>query len=55
MKADGAALLETSSKRRRATVPNKADWLDGRWAGFRSADAGDDPRRGETGVDIATC
>src|ERR1700709_1995039 len=33
--------------------PNKADWLDGKWAGFKSADAEEDPRRGVTGVDIA--
>jgi 2-oxoglutarate dehydrogenase E1 component len=33
--------------------PNKADWLDGRWSGLRAAESGtDDPRRGETGVDI---
>ncbi len=30
--------------------PNKADWLDGRWAGMGFAE--DDARRGETGVDI---
>ncbi len=29
--------------------PNKADWLDGRWAGMGFAE--DDARRGETGVD----
>ncbi len=34
--------------------PNKADWLDGRWAGFKAAqDLADDDRRGETGVDLA--
>ncbi len=30
--------------------PNKADWLDGRWAGMGFAD--DDARRGETGVNV---
>ena len=30
--------------------PNKADWLDGRWAGLGFAE--DEERRGETGVDI---
>jgi 2-oxoglutarate dehydrogenase E1 component len=30
--------------------PNKADWLDGRWSGM--GHAGDDERRGLTGVDI---
>src|ERR1700751_693198 len=33
--------------------PNKADWLDGKWAGFKSADAEEDARRGVTGVDVA--
>ncbi len=28
--------------------PNKADWLDGKWAGYRTAEEGD--RRGDTGV-----
>jgi len=30
--------------------PNRADWLDGRWAGFETAGAGD--RRGETSVPL---
>lgn len=36
--------------------PNKADWLDGRWAGLRSADDlrdVKDARRGDTGVDLS--
>ena len=33
---------------------NKADWLDGRWTGFKKAETGDDPRRGKTGVDMDT-
>jgi 2-oxoglutarate dehydrogenase E1 component len=32
---------------------NKADWLDGRWAGMKSAKDHEEPRRGETGVDVA--
>ncbi len=32
---------------------NKADWLDGRWAGLKSALDHDDPRKGQTGVEIA--
>jgi 2-oxoglutarate dehydrogenase E1 component len=32
--------------------PNKADWLDGRWAGLEQARGLDDPRRGQTGVEI---
>ena len=31
-------------------LPNKADWLDGKWSGLRQAEEG--PRRGQTGVDI---
>ncbi|MES1991465.1 MAG: 2-oxoglutarate dehydrogenase E1 component [Pseudomonadota bacterium] len=30
--------------------PNKADWLDGRWAGLGRAEG--EPHRGETGVDL---
>ena len=33
--------------------PNKADWLDGRWAGLVSAEGlSEDARRGQTGVDL---
>src|SRR4029078_2674290 len=32
---------------------NKADWLDGQWAGFKSADQEEDERRGVPGVDIS--
>ena len=33
--------------------PNKADWLDGRWAGLVSAEGlGEDARRGQTGVEL---
>jgi 2-oxoglutarate dehydrogenase E1 component len=31
---------------------NKADWLDGRWAGMKAAKDYDDPRRGSTGVEV---
>jgi 2-oxoglutarate dehydrogenase E1 component len=31
---------------------NKADWLDGRWAGLKTAGAQDEARRGTTGVDM---
>jgi 2-oxoglutarate dehydrogenase E1 component len=33
--------------------PNKADWLDGAWAGLKIAETGDAPRRGTTGLPIA--
>jgi len=32
---------------------NKADWLDGRWAHLSYAKDADDPRRGQTGYDLA--
>ena len=32
--------------------PNKADWLDGRWAHLSYARDSDDPRRGQTGYDL---
>lgn len=35
--------------------PNKADWLDGRWAGLKAVrEDSDDPRRGQTGVPVET-
>jgi 2-oxoglutarate dehydrogenase E1 component len=34
--------------------PNKADWLDGRWAGLTTTKIDDDPRKGQTGVEIKT-
>ncbi|MCB5174470.1 2-oxoglutarate dehydrogenase E1 component [Microvirga lenta] len=35
--------------------PNKADWLDGRWAGLKAVrEDMDDPRRGQTGVSVET-
>src|SRR5205807_5588052 len=32
---------------------NKADWLDGRWSGFKVARDHEDARRGQTGIDVA--
>jgi 2-oxoglutarate dehydrogenase E1 component len=42
--------LEDEYKAAEGYKPNKADWLDGRWAGLGFAE--DDARRGKTGVDI---
>jgi 2-oxoglutarate dehydrogenase E1 component len=42
--------FETSTTYR----PNKADWLDGAWAGLKVAETGDGPRRGVTGLPIET-
>jgi 2-oxoglutarate dehydrogenase E1 component len=51
MKADWRARLEAEFEAGQSYKPNKADWLDGKWAGLRAASSvDDDPRRGQTGV-----
>jgi len=52
-KADWRARLDAELEAGTGYKPNKADWLDGKWAGFKSADAEEDPRRGVTGVDLS--
>lgn len=52
-KADWRARLDAELEAGSSYRPNKADWLDGKWAGFKSADQEEDPRRGITGVDLA--
>jgi 2-oxoglutarate dehydrogenase E1 component len=52
-KADWRARLDAELEAGSGYKPNKADWLDGKWAGFKSADAEEDARRGTTGVDLA--
>jgi 2-oxoglutarate dehydrogenase E1 component len=54
MKADWRHRLDVELEAAQSYRANKADWLDGRWAGFKRADGVDDPRRGHTGVAIAT-
>ncbi len=54
MKADWRGRLDVELEAALSYRANKADWLDGRWAGFKTAGDGDDPRRGKTGVDIGT-
>ncbi len=54
MKADWRARLDTELEAAQSYRANKADWLDGRWAGFKSVHDADDPRRGQTGVELAT-
>ncbi len=52
-KADWRARLDAEYEAVQSYKPNKADWLDGRWAGLKAAgELGDDPRRGKTGLDI---
>ncbi|MCZ7660134.1 MAG: 2-oxoglutarate dehydrogenase E1 component, partial [Xanthobacteraceae bacterium] len=52
MKADWRARLDAEYEAGQGYKPNKADWLDGRWAGFKAAADHEDPRRGITGVEL---
>lgn len=51
--ADWRSRLDIEYEAGQSYKPNKADWLDGRWAGLVSAEGlGEDARRGQTGVDL---
>ncbi|EJW13105.1 2-oxoglutarate dehydrogenase E1 component [Rhodovulum sp. PH10] len=52
MKADWRARLDAEFDAAHGYRSNKADWLDGRWAGMKVAAPSDDPRRGVTGVAV---
>jgi 2-oxoglutarate dehydrogenase E1 component len=54
MKADWRARLDAELEAGQSYKANKADWLDGRWAKLKAAEAVDAPRRGKTGVPIET-
>jgi 2-oxoglutarate dehydrogenase E1 component len=54
MKADWRARLDVELEASQSYKPNSADWLDGRWSGFKAARDAEDPRRGNTGVDAET-
>jgi 2-oxoglutarate dehydrogenase E1 component len=54
MKADWRARLDVELEASQGYKPNSADWLDGRWSGFKAARDAEDPRRGNTGVEIET-
>ena len=54
MKADWRAHLESEWETGQSYKPNKADWLDGAWAGLRTADNQDEQRRGKTAVPVKT-
>ena len=54
MRADWRAKLDIEQEASQGYKANSADWLDGRWADIKAAHDQDDPRRGITGVDIAT-
>ena len=51
-KAAWRSKLEAEFEAGQAYKPNKADWLDGAWAGLKAAQQDDEPRRGKTGVEI---
>lgn len=53
MRADWRSRLDAEFEAGQAYKPNKADWLDGRWAGMKPAQDAEDPRRGNTGVPLA--
>jgi 2-oxoglutarate dehydrogenase E1 component len=53
IKAEWRHKLDAEFEAGQSYSPNKADWLDGRWAGFKSAqEIADDDRRGKTGVGL---
>jgi 2-oxoglutarate dehydrogenase E1 component len=54
IKADWRSRLDAELEAAQSYRANKADWLDGRWSGFKTAGDADDPRRGKTGVEIGT-
>jgi 2-oxoglutarate dehydrogenase E1 component len=54
MRVDWRARLDAELEASQSYRANSADWLDGRWAGMKAAGAGDDPRRGNTGVAAET-
>jgi len=54
MQAQWRAKLDTELEAAQGYKANKADWLEGAWAGFKAAHDGDEPRRGDTGVPLET-
>jgi len=52
-RTDWRARLDAEFEAGTGYKPNKADWLDGKWAGFKIAGDEEDARRGVTGVDVA--
>ncbi|WP_420391443.1 2-oxoglutarate dehydrogenase E1 component [Acuticoccus sp.] len=53
-KAEWRQHLEEEFEASEAFLPNKADWLDGRWSSIKPGENAEDPRRGSTGVDVDT-
>ncbi|WP_373502574.1 2-oxoglutarate dehydrogenase E1 component [Aestuariivirga sp.] len=53
MKAEYRKTLDDNFSSAEGYKANKADWLDGRWAGLKAARDHEEPRKGETGVPVA--
>ena len=53
MRTDWRARLDGELEASQSYKANSADWLDGRWADIKAARDHDDPRRGQTGVEVA--
>ncbi|MGH6908471.1 MAG: 2-oxoglutarate dehydrogenase E1 component, partial [Aestuariivirga sp.] len=53
MKADYRKTLDEDFSAAEGYKANKADWLDGRWAGMKASRDYEDPRKGRTGVPVA--
>jgi 2-oxoglutarate dehydrogenase E1 component len=54
MRAEWRARLDSEYEASQGYKANSADWLDGRWSDIKAARDQDDPRRGNTGFDLAT-
>jgi 2-oxoglutarate dehydrogenase E1 component len=54
MRADWRAKLDVEFEASQSYKANSADWLDGRWADIKFSSDAEDPRRGNTGVALAT-
>jgi len=54
IKADWRARLDAEYEASGGYRANKADWLDGRWAGLKTGGDVEDARRGNTGVALET-
>ncbi|WP_075219805.1 2-oxoglutarate dehydrogenase E1 component [Acuticoccus yangtzensis] len=52
MKSDWREHLDAEFEAGQSFLPNKADWLDGRWKSIKPGQDADDPRRGHTGVEM---
>jgi 2-oxoglutarate dehydrogenase E1 component len=54
MRAEWRTKLDAELEGSQSYKANSADWLDGRWADIKFSSDAEDPRRGNTGVALAT-